>query len=78
LRALAALLEDQGSVPSTHMSIPPVPGEPVSSYRHAGRQNTNAHKLRYYMIVNYRKITKRTSRGNRNGKTGNEKLDFPW
>jgi hypothetical protein len=50
LKALAALLQDLGSVPSTHMGssqlfATPVPGNLTSSHRHTCRKNANAHTV---------------------------------
>ena len=50
LRVLVALPEDPGSIPSIHMAahdcLTPVPGDLAFSFRHSGRQNTNAHKIK--------------------------------
>ena len=43
LRALAALPEDEGSIPSTHMAAIQ---DLTPSYRHTCRQNTNVHKVK--------------------------------
>jgi hypothetical protein len=51
LRALAALAEDPGSIPSTHngsshLSLTPVPTDLTPSHWHISRQNTNVHKIK--------------------------------
>jgi hypothetical protein len=55
LRALAALLEDLGSIPSTYMgsskpSITPALGDITPSGRHTCSQNTNVYKIKINKI----------------------------
>jgi hypothetical protein len=43
LRARATFPEDPGSIPSTHLSLSPVPGDLVPQ---GCKQNTKAHKIK--------------------------------
>lgn len=56
LGTLAALVQDPGSVPSTHMpakrSLTPVPRLLLPSLRHTCRGNTNEHKINYFKELN--------------------------
>jgi hypothetical protein len=45
-KAPAALPEDRGSIPSSHISTTPVPGLLTPSHRYTCRQNTNEHKIK--------------------------------
>jgi len=51
LRALNALPEDPGSIPSTHMVALTV--TPTPSHRHMCRQNTNGHKIKIRLKNKY-------------------------
>jgi hypothetical protein len=63
LGALAGLLKDLGSIPSTHMAtnncLTPVPGDLTSLHRNMCGQNTNAHKIKINKSLKMGKEKKR-------------------